>query len=138
MQGGLFKRLDNAGFGGMTALPAATLSFVDGSDSINQLGKGDSLRSRGGLRIEKLDAWKKEDGLASHLQLYGFANLSYEFLDGTSAEVDSTETEQTPWWEANPVPPLARVRGISRRRMGRAPGAGSQLQRQGSLLPGRQ
>ncbi|WP_448146781.1 hypothetical protein [Labrys miyagiensis] len=80
---------------------------------------------------------KKMDWLA-HLQLYGFANLSYEFLDGNSAEVDSTETEQTPWWEANPIPPLARVRGVSRRRMGRTPGAGSQLQRQGSLLPGRQ
>ncbi|WP_284311294.1 autotransporter outer membrane beta-barrel domain-containing protein [Labrys miyagiensis] len=69
-------------------------SFTDENGSLNELGKGDSLRGRGGLRLEKLDNWKDEDGQTRRLQLYGVANLSYEFLDGTSVEVDSTEIDQ--------------------------------------------
>ncbi|WP_413991949.1 autotransporter outer membrane beta-barrel domain-containing protein [Labrys okinawensis] len=69
-------------------------SFIDENGSLNELGKGDSLRGRGGLRLEKLDTWKGEDGQVRRVQLYGVANLSYEFLDGTSVEVDSTEIDQ--------------------------------------------
>jgi outer membrane autotransporter protein len=69
-------------------------SFTDENGAVNELGKGDSLRGRAGLRLEKLDSWKAADGQTSRLQFYGLANLNYEFLDGTSVEIDSTEVEQ--------------------------------------------
>ena len=51
-------------------------SFTDENGSVNELGKGDSLTGRGGLRLEKLDSWKDSDGQARRLRLYRVASLS--------------------------------------------------------------
>jgi len=69
-------------------------SFIDENGSRVAIGKGDSLKGRAGLRVEKLDSWKDGDGQVRRLHLYGIANLSYEFLDGTSVKLNGTEIEQ--------------------------------------------
>jgi len=69
-------------------------SFTDENGSRVAIGKGDSLKGRAGVRVEKLDSWKVSDGQVRRLQLYGIANLSYEFLDGTSVKLNGTEIEQ--------------------------------------------
>jgi fibronectin-binding autotransporter adhesin len=69
-------------------------SFIDENDARTELGKGDSLNGRAGVRIEKLDSWKNADGQVRRLQLYGVANLEYGFLDGTSVQVAGTDIDQ--------------------------------------------
>ncbi|CAM5771049.1 hypothetical protein LMIY3S_03377 [Labrys miyagiensis] len=77
-------------------------SFNDIYGSRVSLGDGDSLKGRAGLRLEKLASWKSEDGQSRHLQLYGIANLSYEFLNGTKVDVAGvsfTQQEKKLWGE---------------------------------------
>ena len=69
-------------------------SFIDENGSRVAIGKGDSLKGRAGVRVEKLDSWKDSDGQVRRLQLYGIANLSYGFLDGTKIKVDGISFQQ--------------------------------------------
>ncbi len=62
-------------------------SFTDINGSPVSTGDGDSLKGRLGLRVENLTSWKNAQGKTDRLQLYGIANLSYQFLNGTSVEV---------------------------------------------------
>ncbi|MBV6304833.1 autotransporter outer membrane beta-barrel domain-containing protein [Candidimonas humi] len=64
-------------------------SYTDNSGNKISLGKGDSLQGRIGVRVEK-----QSESAARDLQLYGIANLEYEFLNGTSVEVSGTTLDQ--------------------------------------------
>lgn len=69
-------------------------SFTDSYGTTVSTGDGASLLGRAGLRVENLSSWKASDGTSRHFQGYGIANLSYEFLDGTSVDVSGTELTQ--------------------------------------------
>lgn len=68
--------------------------FTDRAASRVSLGDGDSLTGRVGLRVEKLAIWQGENGQTQRLQVYGIANLTNEFLDGTSINVAGTSVDQ--------------------------------------------
>lgn len=51
---------------------------------------GDSLNGRLGLALENRNAWRDASGSKSRSSLYGIANLYYEFLNGTGANVSGT------------------------------------------------
>lgn len=69
-------------------------SYTDTLGDKVALGAGDSLKGRAGVRLENLSSWKGDDGKMRRLQVYGIANLSYEFLGGTSVEVAGTTVHQ--------------------------------------------
>ncbi|CAM5771286.1 hypothetical protein LMIY3S_03457 [Labrys miyagiensis] len=69
-------------------------SFTDLNGARVALGDGDSLKGRLGLRVENLASWKNQQGRTDRLQLYAVANLSYQFLDGTSVEVAGSSLTQ--------------------------------------------
>ncbi|CAM5776091.1 hypothetical protein LMIY3S_05352 [Labrys miyagiensis] len=69
-------------------------SFTDLNGARVALGDGDSLKGRLGLRVENLASWKNQQGRTDRLQLYAIANLSYQFLDGTSVEVAGSSFTQ--------------------------------------------
>ncbi len=69
-------------------------SFTDINGSQIGLGKGDSLEGRVGMRVENLASWQDDNGAIRRLQLYGIANLNYEFLNGTSVKVEGTAITQ--------------------------------------------
>ena len=87
---------------GWSVVPQAQLSwthvnfdsFTDIYGARNQLGNGDSLQGRAGVRVEKLETWKDADNQIRRLQFYGIANLSYGFLDGTKIKVDGISFQQ--------------------------------------------
>ncbi len=70
-------------------------SFTDIYGNRNELGAGDSLKGRVGLRLEKLDSWKSADGQLRRMQLYGIANLTYEFLGDTKVDVAGASFAQS-------------------------------------------
>ncbi|MDQ0390623.1 autotransporter outer membrane beta-barrel domain-containing protein [Labrys monachus] len=61
--------------------------FTDIDNASVKLGNGDSLKGRAGLRLENLASWQGADGQPNRLQVYGIANVSYEFLNGTKVDV---------------------------------------------------
>ncbi len=63
--------------------------YTDNSGNKISLGKGDSLQGRIGARVEK-----QSDSVSRDLQLYGIANLSYEFMNGTSIDVAGSTLDQ--------------------------------------------
>ncbi|WP_345900513.1 autotransporter outer membrane beta-barrel domain-containing protein [Martelella sp. UBA3392] len=80
---------------GVSLTPQAQLSFasvsVDSftgaySDDVN-FDDGQSLLGRVGLSIEKESAWTDVNGQARAANIYGLANLYYEFLGKTTATV---------------------------------------------------
>lgn len=80
---------------GLSLTPQAQLSyssvdfdaFVDPLAAAVSSAKGDSLQARLGLALDHQRQWRDASGQTRSLRLYGVANLSYEFLDGTSARV---------------------------------------------------
>lgn len=64
-------------------------SYIDDAGNKISLDKGDSLQGRIGVRVEK-----QSESATRDLQLYGIANLEYEFLNGTSVEVSGTTLDQ--------------------------------------------
>jgi len=66
-------------------------SFEQALDGTNvasvSLLDGESLRGRVGLALDKQSSWQAENGTLSRSQIYGIANLYYEFLDGTVVDV---------------------------------------------------
>lgn len=69
-------------------------SFADNLGNRISIGKGDSLEGRLGVRLENLTSWQDANGQTQRLQLYGIANLSYEFLNGTAVKVAGATLEQ--------------------------------------------
>lgn len=62
-------------------------SFTDPLATAVSLGKGDSLKARTGVALDHKHGWQDDHGQGHSLRFYGVANISYEFLDGTSARV---------------------------------------------------
>ncbi|MGO4737270.1 autotransporter outer membrane beta-barrel domain-containing protein [Bosea sp. 2KB_26] len=62
-------------------------SFTDPFGARVSLGDGDSLKGRLGLAADYRNSWRDSAGQLVSTTLYGIANLSYEFLDGTTASV---------------------------------------------------
>lgn len=81
--------------GGLSFTPQAQItysstefdSFVDPLATTVSAGEGESLQARAGLALDHRRSWQDGGGQTRSLRLYGLANLSYEFLDGTSARV---------------------------------------------------
>ena len=80
---------------GMALTPQAQLSFADiAIDSFTgayadhvSFSDGQSLLARAGLAIEKESSWQDVNGEARAATLYGIANLYYEFLGETTAQL---------------------------------------------------
>ncbi len=54
------------------------------------LDRGESLQGRLGVAIEHQNSWYNASGLIDRTQVYGIANLYYEFLEGTKVDVSET------------------------------------------------
>ncbi|EJN04837.1 autotransporter outer membrane beta-barrel domain-containing protein [Phyllobacterium sp. YR531] len=65
-------------------------SFTDAFDARVELKNGGSLKGRIGAAVEYENSWLGESGKAVHTNLYGIANLYYEFLDGTKTDISAT------------------------------------------------
>ncbi|WP_244511979.1 autotransporter outer membrane beta-barrel domain-containing protein [Bosea robiniae] len=65
-------------------------SFIDPFGARVVLGDGDSLRGRLGLSADYRRSWRDDAGRQVNASLYGIANLRYEFLDGTTANLAGT------------------------------------------------
>ncbi|TCQ71259.1 outer membrane autotransporter protein [Ochrobactrum sp. BH3] len=80
-------------------VPQLQLTWSDVSfDSFNDvfgarvsLNRGGSLQGRVGFALEHQASWYNVDGLINRSQLYGIANLYYEFLEGTKVTVSDTQ-----------------------------------------------
>ncbi|HWK42654.1 MAG TPA: autotransporter outer membrane beta-barrel domain-containing protein, partial [Croceibacterium sp.] len=64
-------------------------SFADPAGAQVSAARGDSLKSRWGLSIDRQNSWDSAGGTRrSHV--YGLVNLSYEWLDGAQVDVSGT------------------------------------------------
>jgi fibronectin-binding autotransporter adhesin len=61
--------------------------FTDPFGAAISFGSGDSLKGRIGLSADYQNAWEDGAGRMTRTNLYGIANLYYEFLDGTDTDV---------------------------------------------------
>ncbi|UXN58384.1 autotransporter-associated beta strand repeat-containing protein [Phyllobacterium zundukense] len=62
-------------------------NFTDPFGADVSLGSGDSLKGRIGLSADYQNAWEDGAGKLTRTNLYGIANLYYEFLDGNETDV---------------------------------------------------
>ncbi|WP_077684251.1 autotransporter outer membrane beta-barrel domain-containing protein [Brucella intermedia] len=65
-------------------------SFNDVFGARISLDRGESLQGRLGLAVEHQNSWYNANGLIDRAQVYGIANLYYEFLEGTKVDVSGT------------------------------------------------
>ena len=83
--------------GGLTVTPQIQMiyqdadfdSFADPSDAQISSGKGDSLKTRWGISLDHQKEWESS-GTTRRSHLSGLINVSYEWLDGTEANVSGT------------------------------------------------
>jgi fibronectin-binding autotransporter adhesin len=83
--------------GGLTVTPQVQMSyqdadfdsFADPSEAIVSSAKGDSLKTRWGISLDHQKEWES-NGASRRSHLYGLINVSYEWLDGTEANVSGT------------------------------------------------
>ncbi|MBB3146160.1 outer membrane autotransporter protein [Phyllobacterium trifolii] len=61
--------------------------FTDPFGADVSFGSGDSLKGRVGLSADYQNAWEDGAGKLTRTNLYGLANLYYEFLDGNETDV---------------------------------------------------
>ncbi|UXN58146.1 autotransporter-associated beta strand repeat-containing protein [Phyllobacterium zundukense] len=61
--------------------------FTDPFGADVSFGSGDSLKGRIGLSADYQNAWEDGAGKPTRTNLYGIANLYYEFLDGNETDV---------------------------------------------------
>ncbi|MBA8820404.1 hypothetical protein BRY73_12135 [Ochrobactrum sp. P6BS-III] len=61
--------------------------FIDGFGSAVRLDRGESLQGRFGLNLDYASSWQNPKGTTDRANLYGIANLYYEFRDGTRADL---------------------------------------------------
>jgi fibronectin-binding autotransporter adhesin len=69
-------------------------SFTDSFGARVSSGKGDSLKTRIGVSVDRQDDWSDTAGKVGRSKLYGVASVSYEWLDGTSVKVSGTDIRQ--------------------------------------------
>lgn len=62
-------------------------NFIDGFGSAVRLDRGESLQGRLGLNLDYASSWQNDKGTTDRANLYGIANLYYEFRDGTRADL---------------------------------------------------
>lgn len=113
---------DNGGFGYALSLeagqevalgdnwsvtPQAQLAYsavdFDAFDSYGAnvaLEDGDSLLGRLGISVDHQTEWQDHAGETGRTRLYGIANLTYEFLDGTATSIggDTLSSKTDPLW----------------------------------------
>ncbi|MGN7726536.1 autotransporter-associated beta strand repeat-containing protein [Luteimonas sp. 22616] len=65
-------------------------SFADPAGAVVSADKGSSLTTRGGLSLDHQTSWSSASGDVRRMHLYGVANLTYEWLDGTRVDVSGT------------------------------------------------
>ncbi|MDX8513970.1 autotransporter outer membrane beta-barrel domain-containing protein [Mesorhizobium sp. VK23E] len=65
-------------------------TFFDRFGAQVSLGSGDSLSGRVGLSLDHQRTWRDEAGRLARSDVYGIANVHYEFLDGTMINVSGT------------------------------------------------
>ncbi|WP_445013445.1 autotransporter family protein [Rhizobium leguminosarum] len=65
-------------------------SFTDAFGADVSLDDGDSLTGRLGISADFDSEWQDAAGKTSRSKLYGIANLYYDFLDGSNADVSGT------------------------------------------------
>ena len=83
--------------GGLTVTPQVQMSYQDADfDSFDDpsqahvsSAKGDSLKTRWGISLDHQKQWES-NGSTRRSHLYGLINVSYEWLDGTEANVSGT------------------------------------------------
>jgi fibronectin-binding autotransporter adhesin len=89
---------------GWSVTPQAQLSysavdfddFTDTFGSTVSLSDGRSLVGRLGISADYETEWQDNKGQTGRGKLYGIANLSYEFLDGTSTSIGGDEVASAP------------------------------------------
>ncbi|MDZ5453453.1 autotransporter outer membrane beta-barrel domain-containing protein [Labrys sp. ZIDIC5] len=94
------KRMDLGS--GWALVPQAQLAyssvdfekFTDVNGARQELGEGNSLQGRIGVRIEHLSSWQNANNKTDRLQVYGIGNLSYQFLNGTKIDVANVSVKQ--------------------------------------------
>ncbi|TMV05816.1 autotransporter family protein [Brucella haematophila] len=62
-------------------------SFIDGFGSAVRFDRGESLQGRLGVNLDYTSSWQNAKGTTDRANLYGIANLYYEFRDGTRADL---------------------------------------------------
>ncbi|TPK44216.1 autotransporter outer membrane beta-barrel domain-containing protein [Mesorhizobium sp. B2-5-4] len=65
--------------------------FTDPFGTVVSPGSGDSLIGRLGVSADYEDQWADSAGQVSRAHVYGIANLYYDFLDGTDADVSGVK-----------------------------------------------
>lgn len=68
--------------------------FTDIYGARASLADGDSLKGRVGIQMQTPTNWQGNNNQSHHLQLYGIANLSYEFLSNNKVDVANIRLEQ--------------------------------------------
>jgi fibronectin-binding autotransporter adhesin len=74
-------------------LTYSAVSFSDFADrfgALVSLDNADSLLGRAGVAVNHLQTWRDGDGQVTSADVYGIANVHYEFLNGTSVIVSGT------------------------------------------------
>ena len=61
--------------------------FIDGFGAAVSLDRGRSLQGRLGLALEKQNSWQNAKGMTNRSNIYGIANMYYEFMNGTKVDV---------------------------------------------------
>ena len=75
-------------------------SFVDPYGADVSRRDGGSLVARAGLAVDHQSAWRSESGGMSRAHVYGIANLYYDFMEGTKADVSdlTVRNKNAPLW----------------------------------------
>ena len=84
--------------GGFSLTPQAQLAysaidfdtFADRFGVLVSLDRAESLLGRAGVSLDHQNTWRDASGQFVRSDVYGIANLHYEFLDGTTVDVAST------------------------------------------------
>lgn len=74
--------------------------FSDGFGSAVSLNKGESLQGRIGVTLDHQTSWHNTKGLMNRANVYGIANMYYEFMNGTRVDLSgvSLASEKDRLW----------------------------------------
>ncbi|MGY0556947.1 autotransporter-associated beta strand repeat-containing protein [Lysobacter sp. A421] len=64
--------------------------YADPAGALVSADKGTSLKTRGGVSLDHQTSWSSASGDVRRTHLYGLANLTYEWRDGTGVDVSGT------------------------------------------------
>ncbi|MGN7829961.1 autotransporter outer membrane beta-barrel domain-containing protein [Agrobacterium tumefaciens] len=63
-------------------------AFTDTFGARVSLDRGESLQGRLGVTLDHESSWRNDEGLLNRTHVHGIGNLYYEFLEGTSVNVE--------------------------------------------------